>query len=109
MIIFSYIELYKKMNAYLQKLFEKHRLSEKDKYEILQIYTFLSEEKKQNLINNFEFVVLKIQKIEKTLELEKEILIWNSVERVRNSILEKRKQKIDEQIKKEIDLLKGEI
>ncbi len=97
------------MNAYLQKLFEKHKVSEKDKHEILQIYTFLPDEKKQNLINNFEFVVLKIQKIEKTLELEKEILIWNSVERVRNSILEKRKQKIDEQIKKEIDLLKGEI
>jgi len=109
MIIFSYIELYKKMNAYLQTLFEKYKLSDKDRYEILQIYTFLPDDKKQNLISNFEFIVLKIKKIEQTLELEKEILIWNSVERVRNSILEKRKQKIDEQIKKEIDLLKGEI
>jgi len=63
------------MNIYLETLFKKYRLSEKDRYEILQIYTFLPEEKKQNLINNFEFVVLKIQKIEKTLELEKEILI----------------------------------
>jgi len=97
------------MNEYLKTLFEKYKLSEKDRYEILQIYSFLSDDKKQNLINNFETVVLKIQKIEKTLELEKEILIWDSVERVRNSILEKRKQKIDEQIKKEIDLLKGEI
>lgn len=97
------------MNEYLKTLFEKYKLSEKDRYEILQIYSFLSDDKKQNLINNFEFVVLKIKKIEQTLELEKEILIWNSVERVRNSILEKRKQKIDEQIKKEIDLLKGEI
>lgn len=97
------------MNEYLKTLFDKYKLSEKDRYEILQIYSFLSDDKKQNLINNFEFVALKIQKIEKTLELEKEILIWNSVERVRNSILEKRKQKIDEQIKKEIDLLKGEI
>jgi len=63
------------MNIYLETLFKKYRLSEKDRYEILQIYTFLPEEKKQNLINNFEIVVFKIQKIEKTLELEKEILI----------------------------------
>ena len=41
MIIFKYIEKYIKMNAYLQKLFEKHKVSEKDKHEILQIYTFL--------------------------------------------------------------------
>jgi len=63
------------MNIYLEKLFERYRLSEKDRYEILQIYTFLPEDKKQNLINNFETIVYKIQKIEQTLELEKEILI----------------------------------
>jgi hypothetical protein len=97
------------MNIYLETLFKKYRLSEKDRYEILQIYTFLPEEKKQNLINNFEAIVFKIQKIEKTLELEKEILIWDSVERVRQAVLQNRKKTLDEQIKKQIDLLKGEI
>lgn len=107
MIIFKYNQ--KKMNIYLETLFKKYKISDKDRYEILQIYTFLPEEKKQNLINNFEIVVYKIQKIEKTLELEKEILIWDSVERVRQAVLQNRKKTIDEQIKKQIDLLKGEI
>lgn len=97
------------MNIYLHSLFEKYKLSEKDRYEISQIYWFLPIEKKQNLIQNFGLVAAKIIKIEETLELEKEILIWNSVERIKNSILENRKQKIDAHIKKEIDLLKGEI
>ncbi|MDD3794235.1 MAG: hypothetical protein PHI37_05450 [Candidatus Gracilibacteria bacterium] len=97
------------MNIYLETLFKKYKISDKDRYEILQIYTFLPEEKKQNLINNFEIVVYKIQKIEKTLELEKEILIGDSVERVRQAVLQNRKKTIDEQIKKQIDLLKGEI
>lgn len=97
------------MNIYLHSLFEKYKLSEKDRYEISQIYWFLPIEKKQNLIQNFGLVSAKIIKIEETLELEKEILIWNSVERIKNSILENRKQKIDAHIKKEIDLLKGEI
>lgn len=97
------------MNIYLEKLFERYKLSEKDRYEILQIYTFLPENKRQNLINNFEVIVFKIQKIEQTLELEKEILIWDSVERVRQAVLQNRKKTLDEQIKKQIDLLKGEI
>ncbi|MDD3145647.1 MAG: hypothetical protein PHV23_06105 [Candidatus Gracilibacteria bacterium] len=97
------------MNIYLHSLFEKYKLSEKDRYEISQIYGFLPIEKKQNLIENFELVAAKIIKIEETLELEKEILIGNSVERIKNSILENRKQKIDAHIKREIDLLKGEI
>jgi len=97
------------MNIYLHSLFEKYKLSEKDRYEISQIYWFLPIDKKQNLLQNFELVAAKIIKIEKTLELEKEILIWNSVERIKNSILANRKQKIDAHIKKEIDLLKGEI
>ena len=97
------------MNIYLETLFERYRLSEKDRYEILQIYTFLPEDKKQNLINNFESVFYKIQKIEQTLELEKEILIWDSVERVRQAVMDNRKKVLDEQIKKQIDLLKKEV
>lgn len=97
------------MNIYLETLFERYRLSEKDRYEILQIYTFLPEDKKQNLINNFESVVYNIQKIEQTLELEKEILIWDSVERVRQAVMDNRKKVLDEQIKKQIDLLKKEV
>ncbi|MDD2907090.1 MAG: hypothetical protein PHH98_00470 [Candidatus Gracilibacteria bacterium] len=97
------------MNIYLESLFEKYKISEKDRYEISQIYFLLPDAKKQNLIQNFEEIAAKIVKIEQTLELEKEILIGSSIERIKNSILEKRKQKLDANIKKEIDLLKGEI
>lgn len=97
------------MNIYLETLFDRYNLSEKDRHDILQFFTFLSDDKKQNLINNFEIVVYKMQKIEKSLELEKEILIWDSVERVSQAVMQNRKKFLDEQIKKQIDLLKGEI
>ena len=45
------------MNVILEKLFEKYNLGEKDRYEINQIYDFLTPEKKIKLVENFEGIV----------------------------------------------------
>lgn len=97
------------MNTYLETLFEKHKVSKKNRYEIEQMYMILPDEKKKNLIKNFETFLAKFIYIEKSIEDEKEILIWDSVERIRNSILQKRKIELDQKIKNEINLLKGEL
>lgn len=97
------------MNTRLKILYEKYKLSQKNIHEINQIYNFLSDDKKNDLIKNFDNYIFKIKRIEDSIETEKNILIWDAVERVRNAILEKRKVKIDEKIRDEINLLKGEI
>ena len=67
------------MNVFLEKLFEKYSVSEKDIYDIRQIYELLPPDKKQNLLDNFESLVIKLKKIEEEIELEREILFWDII------------------------------
>ena len=97
------------MNTKLEKLFEKYNFSQKDRFEISQIFFLLTEESKQNLLKNFDEFALSINKINSDIDTEKDILIWSAVEKIKNSILEERKNKIDENIKDEINSLKDEI
>ncbi len=71
------------MNTVLLKLFEQYELREKDRYEIAQVYNFLSEEKKQNLIKNFKVFIQKIKKFREQLQKEKEILVGETIEEIR--------------------------
>jgi hypothetical protein len=59
----------------LEKLFEKFRTSEKDRYEIRQIFEILPEQKKKNILANFEALSLRIRKIQEDLQIEQDILI----------------------------------
>lgn len=97
------------MNTRIKVLFEKYNLSEKHKYEIEQMYWLLPDFKKKNFINNFDLFLSKFYYIENSIQKEKEILLWESVDKIRDSILQNRKQTIDKKIKNEINLLKGEI
>ncbi len=97
------------MNIRINTLFEKYNVSNKNRYEIEQIYSIMPAYKQKQLLNNFELFLTKFKYIEDTINTEKEILLWDSVERIRNSILKNRKNKIDEHIKNEINLLKGEL
>jgi len=63
------------MNTLLEKLFEKYNFSKKDKYEINQIFLFLSNDKKERLLNNFDILAEKVIKIEKESIIEQEILL----------------------------------
>lgn len=65
------------MNTRLELLFEKYHISEKNRYEISQIYILLPDIKKQNLINNFEALAFKLNRIEEEIETERKILVPN--------------------------------
>lgn len=97
------------MNTKLESLFEKYNISEKNRFEIRNFYMFLDEWKKHNLLNNFELLATRLKKIETDIQTEKDILIWQAVDRVKNYIIEKRKNNINSDIKKDIDLLKGDL
>jgi hypothetical protein len=63
------------MNTFLNELFRKYNISLKDRHDIMQIYSFLPDDKKKNIINNFENLAFKLKKIENDLEIEKEFLL----------------------------------
>ena len=65
------------MNTQLQKLFEKSNLRDKDKYEINQIFELLPPDKKNNLLDNFDVLVSRLEQMHKEIELERRILIWD--------------------------------
>lgn len=74
------------MNIFLEKLLDKFELSEKDKYEIKQIFDFLPNYKKQNIIKNFEELSKKIKKIEEDINIEREVLVWETLKEIKNVI-----------------------
>ena len=65
------------MNTQLQKLFDIYKISDKDCYEINQIFCIVDDEKKHHILANFELLAKKIQKIEDEIILEQEILLDN--------------------------------
>lgn len=97
------------MNTKLEKLFEKYNFSQKDRFEITQIFFLLTEDRKQKLLSNFDNFAFQINKINSDIEIEKDILITDAVEKIKKSILNERKNKLDSEIKSKINSLKDEI
>lgn len=74
------------INIYLEKLFEKYEVSTKDRFEIRQIFTFLSDTKKQNLLDNFWSLAIFLKISHSEMIKEQEILLWKIVSNIENEI-----------------------
>lgn len=93
------------MNTQLEKLFQQYNLSPKDRYEITQIYMLLPTQKQHNLLQNFWNIASRLIQIEEEIREEREILIWDKVEEIKNIILHNREQRV----RNHIDQLKKEL
>lgn len=96
------------MNTYLLKLFEKYNVSEKNRYEVKQIYSVLSDDKKKKLLDRFELLAIRLEVIEGEILIERELLLEQAAERLWTSIIEWR-EKENNKIKKQLRFLKEEI
>lgn len=67
------------MNVILEKLLKNEYLNDKDRYEIRQIFNMVSDEKKQNILNNFDKMLVSIIKIKQELRESQEILLWKAI------------------------------
>jgi hypothetical protein len=76
----------KKEVFFLERLFEKYQISEKDSYDIRQIYHLLSEDKQNNLILNFSTLVEKLEVIKYDEHLEQGILIGDALTEIEKAI-----------------------
>jgi len=65
------------MNTQLQKLCENYKLCQKDTYELNQIFELLPPDKKQNILNNFDVLSFRLEQINKEIQLERRILVWD--------------------------------
>lgn len=90
------------MNTRLEMLFEKHHVSNKDRYEINQIFWLLPSNKQQNILKNFDTLIFRFEQINKEINIERKILIWNEVSNIKNLIISERINKQKEELRKEI-------
>jgi len=72
------------MNTQLQKLFEKSKVSNKDKFEINQIFELLPPDKQKNLLDNFEVLAFRLEQMHKEIDLERRILVWDIFSDIKN-------------------------
>jgi len=63
------------MNVSLEKYLAHSGLDVKDAYEIRQIFHFVSDDKKLNILNNFPYIVASIKAIKEDMRSEQEILL----------------------------------
>lgn len=74
------------MNVLLEKLLENESLDDKDRYEIRQIFNIVSDDKKQNILNNFDKMLISIMKIKQELRESQEILLWKAISNIETAI-----------------------
>ncbi len=74
------------MNVILERLFKEYKISEKDKYEIRSMYNFLSSEKKQKLIDNFDKIYWDIELLKEERYIEQENTFWRAMVSVEDRI-----------------------
>lgn len=99
----------KNMNTYLEKLFEKYNLSDKDRHEVRQIYSLLPTDKQRNLIANFDILAFKLKQIEEEINSEREILLGYAEQNLLDTIELIRSKKDLKSPQKQIEALKNEI
>lgn len=74
------------MNVILEKLLLNESFNDKDRYEIRQIFNIVTDDKKQNILKNFDAIIVSIIKIKKDLIQEQEILLWKAISNIERVI-----------------------
>ena len=97
------------MNTQLEKLLTQYNLSQKDQYEIKQIYALLPTHKQHNLLQNFWNLASRLIQIEEEIRVEREILLDNALINIENTIELVKKELMSSENQKKINSLKDEL
>lgn len=95
------------MTLVLEKLFEKYHLGKKDRYEIQQIYSFLSPQKKIQMVENFESLVEHIGVLKKEMFDEQQILFDTTLQNIEQKIKKAEEGRIRHSTEAEITKLRN--
>lgn len=80
------------MDQKIELIFQKYRISQKDRYEFLQIYMLLSPEKKVSMLENFDSIYQEIEWLKQELAVEQEFLFGKTLESIEQQVYEMKKQ-----------------
>jgi len=94
------------MNPKLEKLLDAHNFSAKDRYEIFQIYSLLSTQRKVKFLENFDSIVWEIWVLQQEIVSEQEILFWQTLENIENKIARMKKNQLAQKTREHIDILR---
>jgi len=75
-----------KLNSYLEDLLEKSDLNEKDIHDIRTIFWAVTDEQKQNILDNWDSLVARLKQIEEDFIKEQEILLEKSLDSMDRAI-----------------------
>jgi hypothetical protein len=97
------------MNTQLNKLFVQYSLSEKDQYEIKQIFALLPTYKQNHLLQNFWNLASRLIQIEEEIREEREILVWSAIANIEDTIELVKKELMGSNNQQRLDSLKNEL
>lgn len=84
----------KSINVAFEDMLKTCNLSEKDRYEVRQIFYMLSPKKQQNIINNFNIMVDRINKFKKDIEEQQKYLLEKAAKKLDDIVLQTEKENI---------------
>jgi hypothetical protein len=84
----------KSINIAFEDMLKTCGLSDKDRYEIRQIFYMLSPKKQQNIINNFNIMVDRINKFKEDIEEQQKILLETAASKLDDIVLQTQKENI---------------
>ncbi len=98
----------KSINVAFEDMLKSCNLSEKDRYEVRQIFYMLSPKKQQNIINNFNIMVDKINKFKDDIENQQKILLEKAASQLDDIVLQTEKENIIWETCEYLDWMKKE-
>ncbi len=74
------------INTKLLKLIKNSFISEEDSVDIIKIFNILTDDKKEEILNNWDIIAEKIKLNKEIIEKEKDILLTNVLVNIQNNI-----------------------
>ena len=71
------------MHDRINRLCDEYNVTEKDRYDIVQIYSLLPVHNKRKLVDNFANFATKFAKIQSEIALEREVLIGEALKDIK--------------------------
>ena len=94
-------------NSELLKLIKEHNICDEDSIEITRIFEVMTDDRKVEIIDDWNNIANRIKASREQLEKEKEILLIQAISDIEKDLEEYDKWQIRKRAKKDIDILKN--
>jgi len=93
-------------NTELLRLINSSDLAQEDLIEVIRIFEIMTDDKKIEVINNWQKIATQIKQHREQIEQEKELLLIRTIENIEHDIEEYNKSLVAKKTKQDISLFK---